>query len=209
MKTINERFSEHIKASKRKNCKNRPLYRAFNKYGVNNFSIEVIEECNNSNLLSEREIFWIDFYNTYSNGYNATRGGDGKPYIDVAQIIKYYKKYKNCHIVSELLGVNYGYLREILNRNNIDTKDYTSRPRKNSFCEIPRFIDMFSKQNEYFCTFKSIGECAQYLLDNNLSKARFGDLTTHIYQVCNGERKTAYGFVWKYKNFFKKNKKNA
>ena len=37
LKTIKERFSEHIKDSKRKRNEKRPLYRAFNKYGIGHF----------------------------------------------------------------------------------------------------------------------------------------------------------------------------
>lgn len=39
-----DRFKEHIRDSKKERCKNRPLYRAMNKYGLENFEFEVIEE---------------------------------------------------------------------------------------------------------------------------------------------------------------------
>ena len=57
---------------------NRYLYDAMNKYGYDNFVPSIIEECND-NLLNEREIYWIKFYNTTdkSIGYNMTTGGDG------------------------------------------------------------------------------------------------------------------------------------
>ena len=48
-----------------------------NKYGINNFSFEIIEECK-KNELSEKEKYWINYYNSTSpNGYNLTKGGDG------------------------------------------------------------------------------------------------------------------------------------
>lgn len=52
--TIEERFKEHIKDSKRERCEKRPLYNAINKYGEEHFYIELIEECS-ADVLSERE----------------------------------------------------------------------------------------------------------------------------------------------------------
>lgn len=78
-KSIEERWQQHkIKA---KQHPNRYLYDAMNHYGVENFKIESIEECENS-LLNEREQYWIRYLHSYylddnSNGYNMTLGGDG------------------------------------------------------------------------------------------------------------------------------------
>lgn len=52
-----------------------PLSKAFRKYGIENFSFEVLEECSISEL-NDRERYWINFYNTFYDGYNQTLGGD-------------------------------------------------------------------------------------------------------------------------------------
>ena len=70
-----------MKDFKKERCEKRPLYNAMNKYGPENFSIEQIEECN-SDIVNEQEIYWIEFYGSFKNGYNATFGGDGKHYAD-------------------------------------------------------------------------------------------------------------------------------
>lgn len=49
-----------------------PLYRAFRKYGIENFNFEVIEECSRDQL-NEKENYWIKYYNPE---YNQTLGGD-------------------------------------------------------------------------------------------------------------------------------------
>ena len=49
---------------------------AIKKYGIENFDYEVIERIEES-LLSEREIYWINYYDTFNNGYNLTLGGEG------------------------------------------------------------------------------------------------------------------------------------
>lgn len=52
--TIEKRFKEHIYDSKKERCEKRPLYSAMNKYGIEHFSIEQLEECNES-IVNERE----------------------------------------------------------------------------------------------------------------------------------------------------------
>ena len=79
-KDIEKRFSEHkSKAihSNKKDDLDKALYRAMRKYGIDNFSYEIIEECPKEKL-KEREIYWISYYNTYENreDYNETPGGD-------------------------------------------------------------------------------------------------------------------------------------
>ena len=46
------------------------------KYGQENFTIELIEECD-FNLIYETEKKYIDQYNSYNNGLNSTIGGEG------------------------------------------------------------------------------------------------------------------------------------
>ena len=54
------------------------LHKAIQKYGVENFEWEVIEQCKKKDL-DEREIYWIEYYDSYNKGYNCTKGGDVGP----------------------------------------------------------------------------------------------------------------------------------
>lgn len=74
-RTIQTRWAEHIRISK-SGTLDLPLYRALSKYGIDNFSIEEVEECDNS-ILDQQEIYWIDFFNAYTKGYNCNIGGTG------------------------------------------------------------------------------------------------------------------------------------
>ena len=53
-----------------------PLYRAFRKYGLENFSFEILEYCQ-ENELNEKEKYYISLYQTFGQGYNQTEGGEG------------------------------------------------------------------------------------------------------------------------------------
>jgi group I intron endonuclease len=50
---------------------------AIKKYGIENFKKEIIEICDNLELLNERERFWIKESNAINEGYNISLGGDG------------------------------------------------------------------------------------------------------------------------------------
>lgn len=72
---INRRFNQHKNYEKSTNEPNKILYHAFKKYNIENFTFEVLEECNKEQLV-EREIYYIEKFNTYKNGYNGSIGGD-------------------------------------------------------------------------------------------------------------------------------------
>lgn len=52
------------------------IHRAFQKYGFENFEYMILEKCSKEEL-SERERYWINFYNTTNKdyGYNLSEGG--------------------------------------------------------------------------------------------------------------------------------------
>lgn len=65
--------------------------------------------------------------------------------------------------------------------------------RKNLLKCKHKQIDMFDKDGSYIQTFDSIRECVKYL------GVQIG-AGSDINNVCKGIRKSAYGYVWKYKN---------
>ena len=73
-----KRWSDHYSKSyhsTRKDDIEKVLYKAMRKYGRENFSFQILEECSEENL-SAREIYWINKLNTYEQGYNETPGGE-------------------------------------------------------------------------------------------------------------------------------------
>ena len=71
---IAHRWSNHLSRYNQTTDKeyNKVLYRAFRKYGIDNFAFSVLEECD-ENKLNEREVYWIKTLNTLTEnglGYN-------------------------------------------------------------------------------------------------------------------------------------------
>ena len=75
-KDITERWKVHRRPSTWKDNSNKILYKAFKKYGIENFTFEIIKECNVDEL-DRLEIYYIAEFDSYKNGYNGTLGGKG------------------------------------------------------------------------------------------------------------------------------------
>lgn len=185
--SLEKRFQEHIQDSSRERCKDRPLYRAMNKYGIQHFHIELLEECPIDDDLNEREIYWINKLNSYHYGYNATYGGDGKSYLDWDIIYRTYLATESILETSKILGHDAGYIGKIIKLYGVQSEDI----HKNATKKLEKPVAMLDKKTgEVLRTFCSIADAERF----SGNKFHGG----HISQVCSGKRKTAYGYKWIY-----------
>ena len=111
--SIGKRWKEHLRDSKKESFVIRPLYRAMKKYGTDVFKIELVEEVSESSV-NVREIYWINYYNSFKEGYNATLGGDGSSYIDRDSVVSTYTELKSMRATSNHLNIDEKTVRKIL-----------------------------------------------------------------------------------------------
>lgn len=186
LSSIEERWKEHCKDYKREHCEKRPLYRAISKYGIENFIIEQVEECP-PEIVNEREKYWIEQYESFKYGYNATIGGDGKQYLDYDLVYSLYKEGKNLTEISKILKCDTHSVTKILNNFNISHEERVKRAVSQN--RIPVFM-IDKNTDEILNSFAGLQEA-----ENFLGKIRSKQ---HIAEVCRGKRKTAYGYKWKF-----------
>lgn len=72
---VEERWKYHQSPYNQQRESYKSLYKAFEKYGIENFTFEILEECSIQEL-GEKEKYYIAKYDTYKNGYNMTTGGE-------------------------------------------------------------------------------------------------------------------------------------
>lgn len=72
---IEKRYQQHIYDAEYRAEKGTGIDLAIKKYGIENFTFEIIEQCS-LNIIDEREKYWIKYYDSYNNGYNRTIGGN-------------------------------------------------------------------------------------------------------------------------------------
>lgn len=139
-KSIIERFNEHIENAK---CnKKYILSKAIRKYGIENFDIIEIDQCKSKNDINEKEIYWIDYYNSNNRnfGYNMTSGGEGgNTYINLSQ--------------NHLDGI-----KNKISKSNFGGNNGNHTP--------VNMIDTFTNENYHF---ESGMDCQRFLIENNIS----------------------------------------
>jgi hypothetical protein len=189
--SIQKRFQEHCADSKKERNKNRPLYRAMNKYGVENFTISLLEETSQPEI---REEFWIEQKQSYHNGYNATRGGDGKKYLDYDLIYNTYCDLQNISKVAETLGISNDTVSAVIKQRGLaKTSQEVARDT------YGKEFKMYSLEGELEQTFKTVHDAARYLQQNGITPTpKVTGIIVHLTACANGKRKTAYKKIWRW-----------
>lgn len=159
------RWQEHKRiAFKKEHAKyNYPLYKAFRKYGVDNFEFEIIEKCN-IHILNQKEIYWISYFNSYNNGYNQDLGGGGKRILelDEDEIKNDYLKLGVINKVANKHQCSSYTIRNILHKNKIEIKSAAQHSKDKAF-----LIYQLDEEYNTIKIHKSLTDAGKWLLENS------------------------------------------
>lgn len=119
IQNIKNRIAQHKYKSK-ENSENYAFYNAINKYGWDNFKCEIIDYADSEIDLHEKEIYYINKFDTYKNGYNMTYGGEGtigNGKLSIEQVTNIKKILRDSNLstkeISENIGVKQGTIESI------------------------------------------------------------------------------------------------
>lgn len=73
-RTLERRWYEHQKYALEIDSQTK-FYKAIKEIDINNFQIIPIEQVYGVEERNQREQYWIEYYDSFNNGYNSTRGG--------------------------------------------------------------------------------------------------------------------------------------
>ena len=198
---IEKRWKEHLREAKKDRAKNRPLYNAINTYGDSSFEMSIIEECD-ENKAFDREEYWIETLGTFIDGYNMTFGGAGKKYVDYDKIVIVYSQTNDVEETAKILGYCKDVVYDALKMNGI--KPQTPQDAMKLKRGVP--VVMYTETNEYVMRFNTLHEASLYLIANGngrgkkIDSTNYRSISMHIKSVCEGKRKKAYGYIWRYGN---------
>ena len=184
--SIQQRWKEHLyEANYDKNRKyNSALHCAIRKYGPDNFNVSILEEVDNS-LLNNREMYWIEQYNSFKLGYNMTLGGEGTRTLDYDKIIELWDSGFGITDISKTVECSGVQAREIL-------KGYSNYSKKKSNKRGARIfaktVMQYDVNGVLFATYPSATEAS----------AATGVSISNILAVCRAEQKTAGGYQWRF-----------
>lgn len=197
------RWSKHIYLL-RKNNHQTTLQNAYNKYGEENMFFEILEICE-PKICLQREQYYINKYDSYSNGYNSRpiaennkgfkqsinqKNKISKKYRTIRD--KYYNDVKNLYYegrttreISSILKISRGMIHKIFKENKIDVRSLSDYKKIK--------IYQFLLNGEFVKEWQSIADCAKNL-----------NFNTHgIQLVLNKKCKHYKGYYFNYEKISK------
>lgn len=226
---IYARWDQHITFLTHKDfkCENDHLIYSWHRYGADNFEFTILEECDESQL-SEREKYWIKYYDARKNGYNQTDGGSGgntRIAYTGKKLEEHKKKVHEARLRSALRGEEVHFAKltkddvfKIIERfqngdsdgviakdYNVDISSISAIRKHRSWKDLTVGLDLGVSKviNEKYCC-----SVDMYDQDGKMIKTydTFYDIKKEypkfniqtIYHVCIGEYTTSYGFIWRY-----------
>lgn len=199
-RSVKQRWAEHKRAAKQGSTL--PLHYAIRKYGHDNFGIEILEECFDTEHLREREQYWIKTLGTFGSGYNATIGGDGSPGCVLSEKHKrilsevhcnnqHAKGYRHTDEAKAKIG-KASQLRDAIGsktRGKKLTKDQIDKSRRGHFKAVVQCDNDWNALKYY----EGISVAAKFFMPDNIKSAKSG-----IGRAIRQPRRTAFGCHWRF-----------
>ena len=181
-KSIDYRFQEHIREAKRSMRGDKRDFCYFHRlllyYGVEAFQIELIEEVPDEQA-DIKEMYWIDYYDSYYNGYNSTKGGQNRPMSELA--LETNNKWQQKDSSDSSTNKKYGGMdiQEVISKGLYNPIGNTNAGKK---------VEQYSLNGELIDIYPAASK----------KRKKTGVSATGIRNVCNGKQKKSGGYIWKW-----------
>lgn len=185
-RTLEIRWKEYLRHYK---YGSQAIYTAMRKYGIDHFFVEKIEECEEDRL-DEREMYWIQHYDSFNNGYNSTLGGrfENMATNRVEEVLQLWEQGNTVNKIVEKTSLNVETVRGYLNKNNIGHSEIRERANKAIAKSKSKPVFQYDRNHNFIKEWESTMEIERELGINH----------RNVSAVCNGKRKTAGNYFWTY-----------
>lgn len=190
--TIEYRYKQHLRLALGDKAKSK-LYVIMRELGIENFYVEQLIECNDSEL-NKYEQYYVEQYDSLNNGYNTVYpcSSNGKrPAHDYEdKVIDLYLSGKSFASIAKSVNISTQHANDIILKHNV-TRDI--KPKGNG--GKAKAIVMYTKDFEPICTFESMLKAYEWIQSNTEFRVtKFGAYAFIDVACQNGN--IAYGHRW-------------
>lgn len=187
---------------------------AIRKYGVENFSYQIIRECPVEEL-DKWEIYYIKKYNTFqgdssNKGYNLTKGGQGRLLYDIDELkmLEMYNNGMSAVDIGKYFNCSDRTIGKRLKKYGVDTKKHQQEWLQNNKEKWNKNLEKGRQSGkgkfkvgdntkpvylvELNKTFNSLKECSIWLFENNYTKASSWESVQKGLSRCLTQNKETY-----------------
>jgi len=171
------------------------IYNSIKKYGWENHTFEIIEECSVEQL-DKKEIYWGAYFNVLEEGLNLKLGeGRGICSKETKQLMSLKaKEIMTDEHRKKLSDAKKGKPRpeQVKKALRVPKKSKENYKDVGKWSKYTTSVLQYDFQNNFIKEWSSIKEAEIFHHPEKLEK-------NNICNCCLGKQKTAYGFIWKYK----------
>lgn len=210
-------YNYHKAHQKHDSSYNKHLLLSIEEYGFENFTVtEIIDYAFSEYELDIKEKCWIQYYNSFYNGYNMTHGGDdsmkgsenpsSRSVVQLSLEGEYIKTWDCMTDAQNELNIDKSKITDVCRKN---------RPSAGNFMWV--YTEEYDKDIEYnYIPYKDNmipiiqldlqGNLIQEFISCSEASRKLNLKTTSINRCCNHERKSYADYIWIFKNEYDPNK---
>lgn len=190
-KEIELRLQDHLQKSAKK--VDNKFHKAIENFGSQAFEIELLDEVETTDELAQKEIHYIEAYNTMKNGYNSDRGGGFKKTI-------YQFELNNLEPIAK-----YDTLEEAGNSVNASRKTISNAclgslksAKGFLWSYTPEYPEVEDKRSKIVYQYDLDGLLLATFSSAREASRKLGIGLSSITRCCRGERKQTHGYRFSY-----------
>lgn len=191
IRNLNVRWNEHkSEALGGRHGYTYHLHNAMRKYGIDNFIIEIIDNCPDEErfIVESKYIQLYDATNP-NKGYNAVLEGNGRTLISTDAIMEAWNEGLTINDTAKLLGIHKSTVSKRLHANNISEEEIKQRYGESVRKRCSRPVIQYDLQGNFIKRWPSATSCKEGGYEQG-----------EISSCCNQNIRIAYGYLWKYED---------
>lgn len=191
--SLEQRWKDHCRDGKNGSHNKSVLHDAMHKYGIDNFSIEQIDEVPDEQRFEKETEYIIKYQSLISQrGYNIVLYGSGYGIYNADDFIALWEQGYTQQEIIDIIGCSQSTVKKFLSSYGVTSFDFKSRAAIESAKKqgLNKPIEQYSLDGQFIQEWESASDCVRHNIDF---------IQSGISQACRGEISSYKGYLWKLK----------